>query len=174
MRGKAFDVDRTRCPDGITPAYAGKSTPACCDRRSRRDHPRVCGEKRLGLFVHVTAGWITPAYAGKSTPRCPTHTTSRDHPRVCGEKSAAVSRAVSLRGSPPRMRGKECRLWAVDRAGRITPAYAGKSAASGGLLFGAGDHPRVCGEKDGLNQFPKVHGGSPPRMRGKASLSMLP
>ena len=30
---------------------------------------------------------------------------------------------------------------------RITPAYAGKSAAGSALLVGGLDHPRVCGEK---------------------------
>ena len=45
MRGKDQACSRWRYPDGITPAYAGKSS----SRRQRmphsRDHPRLCGEK---------------------------------------------------------------------------------------------------------------------------------
>ncbi len=51
---------------GITPAYAGKRGGQRALRFLPQDHPRVCGEKPLGL---APAGWpsgITPAYAGKS------------------------------------------------------------------------------------------------------------
>ena len=71
---------------GITPAYAGKRSPALFPLRSPEDHPRVCGEKkvmrgakdkRMGSPPHVRgkAGYwvkdaqgrgITPACAGKS------------------------------------------------------------------------------------------------------------
>ena len=87
------------------------------------------------------------------------------------------------------MRGKETKFLSGGMAERITPAYAGKVANSGGgrVLCGitpayAGksklspncivvkrDHPRICGEKSqhiGARYIPK---GSPPHMRGKAS-----
>ncbi len=65
MRGKAVDLLEILTLMGITPAYAGKSVQNFADWRAWKDHPRLCGEKRLAysaLFVPVR---ITPAYAGK-------------------------------------------------------------------------------------------------------------
>ena len=45
------------------------------------------------------------------------------------------------------MRGKVVHLLAYLRQGRITPAYAGKSAEGVDLIPANMDHPRVCGEK---------------------------
>ena len=47
MRGKAGNSACGNVKVGITPAYAGKSHFATSFRLSRRDHPRVCGEKPL-------------------------------------------------------------------------------------------------------------------------------
>ena len=106
MRGKER-FDAKQCDrNGITPAYAGKSLKTSWARTTKRDHPRVCGEKAcpdnigssfLGspprmrgkvslIGVTDTAPGITPAYAGKSPPSCPECPPMRDHPRVCGEK----------------------------------------------------------------------------------------
>ena len=66
------------------------------------------------------------------------------------------------------MRGKaRCHADPHDK-GRITPAYAGKSAPFRAGPTGAPDHPRVCGEKMGMVSIIKFGKGSPPRMRGKA------
>ena len=71
---------------GITPACAGKSSALWQCRMSRRDHPRVCGEKDASIpqtnnhrgspprmrgkvcSMRIFPGFtrITPAYAGKS------------------------------------------------------------------------------------------------------------
>ena len=91
MRGK----DVLHCDGlsqiGITPAYAGKSRGRCQKEIVAWDHPRVCGEKRIGSndfrvrlgspprmrgkvtfasALHKGHG-ITPAYAGKSFPCWP-------------------------------------------------------------------------------------------------------
>ena len=70
----------------ITPAYAGKSGISSQAKPSRRDHPRICGEKlhltrfldcctgspprmrgkAQGLLDQLPPYRITPAYAGKS------------------------------------------------------------------------------------------------------------
>ena len=62
MRGKerqdlSFPHDR-----GITPAYAGKSSPAECVSHAWRDHPRLCGEKTKKIpkqryFFHQPASF---------------------------------------------------------------------------------------------------------------------
>ena len=68
------------------------------------------------------------------------------------------------------MRGKaRCHADPHDK-GRITPAYAGKSAPFRAGPTGAPDHPRVCGEKEVTHNTNKFSKGSPPRMRGKVRL----
>ena len=73
-------------------------------------------------------------------------------------------------GSPPPTRGKEIRFRQERSDGRITPAYAGKSAwrcLSGG---DKGDHPRLRGEKWLMRFCMSEKRGSPPPTRGKAAL----
>ena len=89
-------------------------------------------------------------------------------PRVCGEKRLCAPPIASAVGSPPRMRGKVVAHCVRQNAVRITPAYAGKSGISPGFLLSYRDHPRVCGEKESVNDGTAIRAGSPPRMRGKA------
>ena len=96
---------------------------------------------------------ITPAYAGKSNGRPKRQRRRWDHPRVCGEKSRPV------RASRP--------------SSGITPAYAGKRDKSLSTRSRQRDHPRVCGEKAGHCTRRVFPVGSPPRMRGKASVALL-
>ena len=72
-------------------------------------------------------------------------------------------------GSPPRVRGKECRQYMSHLTPGITPACAGKRAAASTKSSIAGDHPRVCGEKACGRASPRGAKGSPPRVRGKVS-----
>ena len=72
-------------------------------------------------------GRITPAYAGKSSHVLRSYFRRTDHPRLCGEKVQGVWQCLSIKGSPPPMRGKVLHSdWAAAGYG-ITPAYAGKS-----------------------------------------------
>ena len=86
MRGKAFFFALFLRTNGITPAYAGKSSCGYVEHPLIRDHPRVCGEKPrkvfssfamigspprmrgkdAGLDYNPIIDRITPAYAGKS------------------------------------------------------------------------------------------------------------
>ena len=86
MRGKGQAGRKVVVELGITPAYAGKSTPDRLFLYHLGDHPRVCGEKLPSLPSKVTQPgspprmrgkgqaacevvvefWITPACAGKS------------------------------------------------------------------------------------------------------------
>ena len=45
MRGKEVGVSGDGLQLGITPAYAGKSSPGLSDMHANGDHPRMCGEK---------------------------------------------------------------------------------------------------------------------------------
>ena len=127
MRGKAGPEGQHHQPAGITPACAGKSMGALIADAAERDHPRVCGEKMVSMIPHrrsrgspprmrgkelrvetcFSHDGITPAYAGKRVAGGFRPGTTQDHPRVCGEKSRPGVVANSIKGSPPRMRGKE-------------------------------------------------------------------
>ena len=146
VRGKAKRHARLLLPAGITPAYAGKSTPDRLFLYHLGDHPRVCGEKNgicrakvphLGSPPRMRgkasqyatsrpAARITPAYAGKSLWSGSVRVWVWDHPRVCGEKVAVCHDHASGVGSPPRMRGKEEGHPRSQGSQGITPAYAGK------------------------------------------------
>ena len=115
--------------------------------------------------------WITPAYAGKSLPAAPVAPGSPDHPRLCGEKFLFLHFFLFFLGSPPPMRGKATPEKYTDQCSRITPAYAGKRCHYKRRQNVCKDHPRLCGEK---SRSAVVYGcsvGSPPPMRGKASLT---
>ena len=111
---------------------------------------------------------ITPAYAGKSKHEYLGLLSFQDHPRVCGEKLRLRFMERTLKGSPPRMRGKgRCRPPVPPVLG-ITPACAGKRMRLFRLFRPTGDHPRVCGEEHHPTQSSAGSRGSPPRMRGRA------
>ena len=113
---------------------------------------------------------ITPACAGKSRKGRWRLLPPKDHPRVCGEKPDVFSFSVQLVGSPPRVRGKVALLLPRAGCGGITPACAGKRPLENLTTSTARDHPRVCGEKTHDLLTVHLQEGSPPRVRGKASL----
>ena len=167
MRGKEASYYRDLDAYGITPAYAGKRPLPSSGGTRVRDHPRVCGEKKVsdietakqlgspprmrgkaGLyFISVRGDGITPAYAGKRRSDVSKRRHVEDHPRVCGEKLFFVISWNSCVGSPPRMRGKVTAEIEHKFRDGITPAYAGKSPRPLPQQPGVQDHPRVCGEK---------------------------
>ena len=95
--------------------------------------------------------------------------------------------AFNLQESPLRIRGKALRLFSPHPQQRITPAHAGKRAATrqkksplwdhpahagkstrwSRFCRRKWDHPRACGEKTFNKEWRKRPLGSPPRMRGK-------
>ena len=126
VRGKVRAGCPAGLPDRITPACAGKSSTRAKTALTRRDHPRVCGEKRIlkvydfefqgspprvrGKVVSscvspLTVG-ITPACAGKSLLGIACALSERDHPRVCGEKCSMSHCVLSLYGITPACAGK--------------------------------------------------------------------
>ena len=106
MRGKAFPTSPDFLKNRITPAYAGKSENRGVSGRKPRDHPRLCGEKRIcrvflvllvgspppmrgkgSLYLLISGSHgITPAYAGKRAKKSVMRSAGQDHPRLCGEK----------------------------------------------------------------------------------------
>ena len=126
--------------------------------------------KEFDWMPNADAAGITPAHAGKRVPRYLSSGRPRDHPRPCGEKASGVPHKKHLPGSPPPMRGKGSPQIISAKEDRITPAHAGKSSLKTARKIGSRDHPRPCGEK--LHHHIVMSGGlgSPPPMRGKASI----
>ena len=148
MRGEHGAARCATRDAGITPAYAGRTSYSDRQVRSRRDHPRVCGENRPAFRRRLAAARITPAYAGRTLDHSAGRRRIPDHPRVCGE-NWLVKDLISVEdGSPPRMRGERPIGQARLRQARITPAYAGRTCTSRSTPTRTPDHPRVCGEND--------------------------
>ena len=116
---------------------------------------------------------ITPACAGKSHCFTSCIVLYWDHPRVCGEKDLCISTSHLLKGSPPRVRGKEVRRAKHNGFGGITPACAGKRFSLSRRTAPDRDHPRVCGEKIIIVLTVRCILGSPPRVRGKVVMYRL-
>ena len=117
MRGKVFASPPAMLPTGITPAYAGKRKMQTQTQTRKKDHPRVCGEKRPEpsagsiqrgspprmrgkdpeAISQTSTGGITPAYAGKSARR------------QAGPPGPAPPPQMRLGWSPPPCTGRQCR-----------------------------------------------------------------
>ena len=113
VRGTPHASVLHRNDDGIIPACAGNTDSLYQSVHLFRDHPRVCGEHRVGDNVckvrpgssprvrgtHAAraanrmAGGIIPACAGNTSMPYEAHTNHRDHPRVCGEHDLINARA---------------------------------------------------------------------------------
>ena len=66
VRGKEpGDIDETE-EARITPACAGKRTAALLNNWPQKDHPRVCGEKTLCVFLKMTFEGSPPRVRGKA------------------------------------------------------------------------------------------------------------
>ena len=65
MRGKGRIVAVTVAGFGITPAYAGKRPVKHTIEHLHGDHPRVCGEKYMGVPTKVKKPGSPPRMRGK-------------------------------------------------------------------------------------------------------------
>ena len=115
---------------------------------------------------------ITHACAGKRFTMSSNFALIKDHPRVCGEKGLSSAEIADGVGSPTRVRGKDSGNASAGLADRITPACAGKRAPAPRPSRSTRDHPRVRGEKSSGTSSITLHKGSPPRVRGKATVAM--
>ena len=125
-RGKAYLYKGETHTEGITPAQAGKSLWSNTKSTGSRDHPRAGGEKQIWCERLLTAGGspprrrgkvlrcqtqpayegITPAQAGKRPGQSGKGHRLWDHPRAGGEKVPRIGYNGTVKGSPPRRRGK--------------------------------------------------------------------
>ena len=98
-------------------------------------------------MIPAVSSGITPARAGKSGVYGIAEIHLRDHPRACGEKKIDDPRGKAVKGSPPRVRGKDDADIQLVADHGITPARAGKSGFWRYNYDPGKDHPRACGEK---------------------------
>ena len=96
------------------------------------------------------------------------HPTLRITPACAGKSLRPFCFPFLLLGSPPRVRGKVIYDRKKKKLTGITPACAGKRPITASFSSPSRHHPRVCGEKTLSPPFKSNHGGSPPRVRGKA------
>ena len=65
MRGKLAVSGFFAAPDGITPAYAGKTVRMYRPCGIVQDHPRVCGENNCSTFLEYEVSGSPPRMRGK-------------------------------------------------------------------------------------------------------------
>ena len=68
VRGKDAVLFYMADPVGITPACAGKSRFQSRPRPVAGDHPRVCGEKAVSVFIRLLHTGSPPRVRGKVVP----------------------------------------------------------------------------------------------------------
>ena len=105
VRGTHFNRAREGRVFGIIPACAGNTLRSKRQTCRMRDHPRVCGEHRVGEYLETDGPGssprvretqlchlqgcnprgIIPACAGNTSANNDEYLLMRDHPRVCGK-----------------------------------------------------------------------------------------
>ena len=174
MRGKVRNHRRIQLHDGITPAYAGKSTQCSGTYGHGGDHPRLCGEKDTPTAESMSTRGSPPPMRGKATAPAGTEIPTRITPAYAGKSTPFWQKKQGCQGSPPPMRGKGVVRRCQHQSCGITPAYAGKSVEVIRYAEILRDHPRLCGEKHRSNVFTSISRGSPPPMRGKVFIGFSP
>ena len=149
------------------PAYAGKTHGAGCHPGHRPEHPRVCGENQQHHWPPLWCNGTSPRMRGKRAEIAYENWCAAEHPRVCGENVVITFLLLGLGGTSPRMRGKPRVSRSQRPRSRNIPAYAGKTEARGCAHAQGQEHPRVCGENNGLDDRERRYRGTSPRMRGK-------
>ena len=168
-RGKEIEPSTIARTVGITPAWAGKRSPASNSRPLLKDHPRMGGEK-VPVAEQASNGKGSPPHGrGKDSAGYFWLEGSQDHPRMGGEKCFRRCTAAHKPGSPPHGRGKAATRSARSHSPGITPAWAGKSRKQNPRCITTRDHPRMGGEKCLSGSSVSLPGGSPPHGRGKVS-----
>jgi len=171
---------------GIIPAYAGNTRAVVFGDDFNGDHPRICGEHSACVVVasgdtgsspHMRGtrvdacgvsvyGGIIPAYAGNTPVQERPMSLQRDHPRICGEHIQNNFHRLTGWGSSPHMRGTQASRVRSAMVDGIIPAYAGNTDVDLVCAWGNGDHPRICGEHQVMDDYGTMVMGSSPHMRG--------
>ena len=127
MRGTLRHSRPHHLQPGIIPAHAGNTFVPTEEEVLSGDHPRACGEHRLGVYSDSQQPGIIPAHAGNTVSLDRVPNVYRDHPRACGEHERLIAFRILTKGSSPRMRGTP-RFIAIHLFfNGIIPAHAGNT-----------------------------------------------
>ena len=86
MRGKDVEFEVNADGSRITPAYAGKSSPAAVKVIFGQDHPRLCGEKIQNWLACWQEVGSPPPMRGKAIPAQPIIILIRITPAYAGKR----------------------------------------------------------------------------------------
>ena len=86
MRGKENLSIPKDVSAGITPAYAGKSRVIGRSDDTKKDHPRLCGEKFVGEMLRKIVEGSPPPMRGKGPHRAAFQRSSRITPAYAGKR----------------------------------------------------------------------------------------
>ena len=172
VRGAGIAVRRVGAVDGIIPACAGSSRASGREHPCVRDHPRVCGEQELPFAALVLLTGSSPRVRGGGGFVAGRLYLFGIIPAHGEQVPSGISRP-SASGSSPRVRGtfQTISLWILSEG--IIPARAGSRLFTRKIITPLWDHPRVCGEQDGVEEGQQQHLGSSPRVRGAAGAGVL-
>ena len=105
-RGKDGVVREMTPEERITPACAGKRGLCASRKISKRDHPRLRGEKSTYQNGACSNSGSPPLARGKADTIADICQPVMDHPRLRGEKISPIKYFSFISGSPPLARGK--------------------------------------------------------------------
>ena len=186
VRGTGVVDDQAGPRHRFIPACAGNGASSGVSVRGMAVHPRVCGERSTVSSITQPVAGSSPRVRGtgphgrdhrllrRFIPACAGNgrllffcaMSAPVHPRVCGERLAARPRSSVINGSSPRVRGTAGRHVLVHELARFIPACAGNGPTSASPTPRSTVHPRVCGERPGVERPGPGNAGSSPRVRG--------
>ena len=151
---------------GLTPAWAGTTSPSTTRPSSRWAHPRMGGDHSLGSSTRPSPSGSPPHGRGPPTIT-PDRTSGRGlTPAWAGTTGLGTVAAAFVRGSPPHGRGPpRISRWRRRIVG-LTPAWAGTTATFSGEPPTTGAHPRMGGDHPLSVRTCITRLGSPPHGRG--------
>ncbi len=147
--------------------FTATGSPYCSSGSS----PHVRGAHHMHRS-HAGVSGIIPACAGSTMPTFSTMIWTRDHPRMCGEHFAGIFHLLELTGSSPHVRGAPKYLQSFVTPTGIIPACAGSTEPPYETPCDSRDHPRMCGEHNGITVGTPVRLGSSPHVRGALHASL--
>ena len=105
MRGTPADRMSAQHVKRIIPAYAGNTTSGRWSHGHTRDHPRVCGEHIMPIWMVALSPGSSPRMRGTPVTDYRGATYHGIIPAYAGNTKSTSGRVKSRQGSSPRMRG---------------------------------------------------------------------
>ncbi len=161
--------------------------------RSSSEHPHACGEnfrsprERRACFGTSPRVWgklhdlvctrpmprNIPTRVGKTIIRSSCRGLQPEHPHACGENFQTRFDHRPVRGTSPRVWGKQVRQAALPSHHRNIPTRVGKTNNLDGDIDVNAEHPHACGENAPTRGYSVPSIGTSPRVWGKLLLPQV-